>query len=237
MRYRPATQRRVTPSHSELKPLTISTGGPEALAATGGSNVRAFSTATDTAKPAAVPPTTKTSTPARPTTTNGRRRGCGDPPARACTSWSQHHALATPTRPAITTWAGPDTRTSTAPAAVTTRKVIRTTRTVSQVGRSRHHDAETGARCSSSAAMTSTGTETKNSHERDTTAIAKVSTANGSNTSATSTVMPTVDRSWSRHAGRSTVAGQAARTSPTMSTLRTTTSARTSNPKASQEGW
>src|ERR1700726_1704023 len=133
MRYRPATHRRVTPSHSELNPFTIRTGGPEALAATGGSRVRAFSTATDTAKPAAVPPTTRTRTPASPTTTNGRRRGCGAPPARASTNRSQHQAFATPTKAAITTWAGPGTWTSTAPAPVITMNVTNTTRTVSQV--------------------------------------------------------------------------------------------------------
>src|SRR5581483_9813827 len=97
--------------------LTMSTGGPVAFAATGGSRVRAFSTATDTANPAAVPPTTRTTTPANPTTTNGRRRGWGGTPAVACASWSQHHALLIPASPATRTWTGPGTWTSTAPAA------------------------------------------------------------------------------------------------------------------------
>ncbi len=129
------------------------------------------------------------------------------------------------------------TQARTAPAAVMTTNVISTTWTVSHGGRSRHQDGDTGARCTSSAVMSTTGTATKNSQERDTTAIAKARTANGSSTNATSATTLTVERACSRQGGRSTVAGHAVRTKARTSPLRTATSVTASSANVSEDGW
>ena len=97
------------------------------------------------------------------------------------------------------------------PAAVSATKVTRMTRTVSQVGRSRHHDLDTVPRWTRTAAITRTGTATKNSQERATTAIAKARTAKGTSTRATMATNPVVVRSWSRNGGRASGRGHAAR--------------------------
>jgi len=85
--------------------------------------------------------------------------------------------------------------------------------------------------------MTSTGTDTKNSHDSAVTAIANARTANGSSATETTATNRAARRHVAPNAGRSRSTGQAVCTSAATTRLRTSTSATASTTNAGQDGW
>ena len=227
-----------------LKPVTTTSGVPSAgvdggfhwVAASAG-ETKCSTGVFASAKPAVVPPTTRTSTPAIPTGATGNARGTRRRWSTASTTCSQSQAFAMPASAATGTRAHAGHVVMTLPNTDNATNATRTQPRLRAESVRRHHDSVTAAPCRRRASMSTTGIATKKSHDNDTTARANMSATHGASNTPAMSVNNTLRRIVSAHGSSARSCGHAARRQTAVSRLRNPRNARSSPARPNQLSW